>query len=351
MVKKQNLTKYRKGIKGKRLLITGGTGSFGNAVTKVLLTLGPKEVVIFSRDEKKQFDMGNHFGDTRLRFIVGDVRDRHAVDQAMKNIDYVFHASALKQVPTGEFFPIELVKTNVLGSHNVIQSAIDHNVKRVVILSTDKACSPINVMGMTKSLMERVMIGAARQQHHKTILCGTRYGNVMYSRGSVIPYFIDLIKKGKPLTVTEGRMTRFLMSLDDSIDLVLYALTSGKAGEMYVRKAPAATIEDLAEAVKDLFQYKGKVVEIGIRPGEKIHEALISREEIMRAIDCGDYYKIIPESMPIDYRNYYFKGTKKAKLSSDGYTSENTKRLSQKEVKSLLLSLQEIKAELKQFQT
>jgi len=341
------MKKYKKHIQGKTILITGGTGSFGSTAGRALLSLNPKRVIVFSRDEKKQFDMGNAFRDDRLHFRIGDVRDRHAVDLAMKGVDYVFHAAALKQVPTGEFFPIELVKTNVIGSHNVIHSAIENGVKRVVVLSTDKACTPINVMGMTKALMERVMIAAARHNYSNTVVCGTRYGNVMYTRGSVIPYFIEQMRAEKPLTVTHGDMTRFMMTLDESIDLVLFALTQGKPGEMYVKKAPAATMRDLAKALVSLFKYKGKIKEIGIRPGEKIHESLISREENIRAVDRGNYFCILPESMAIDYRQYYYKGMKKHKLPEEGYTSANTKRLSQKEIQKLLMKLPEVREELK----
>lgn len=346
MTQKDPLAKYAAKIRGKTILITGGTGSFGSAVTEALLRLSPKKMVIFSRDEKKQFDMGNRFNDSRLAFVIGDVRDRETVDRAMEGVDYVFHAAALKQVPTGEFFPLELVKTNVLGSHNVIHSAIDHGVKRVVILSTDKACAPINVMGMTKALMERVMIAAAERGGQKTVVCGTRYGNVLYTRGSVVPYLIERIKNGKSITVTDPHMTRFVMTLTQSIDLVLFALTSGSPGEIYVRKAPASTVGDLAEAVADIFSYTKPIEQVGVRPGEKIDEFLISREERLRIVDHGDYFSIIPEIHGKDYRDYYFKGKKQARLPEEGYGSANTERLSRKEVKKLLLSLPEMQGEL-----
>lgn len=346
MASKNPLARYASKIKGKTILVTGGTGSFGTAVTEALLKLGPKEIIIFSRDEKKQFDMGNYFDDKRLTFVIGDVRDRESVDHAMEGVDYVFHAAALKQVPTGEFYPLELVKTNVMGSHNVIHSAIDHGVKRVVVLSTDKAATPINVMGMTKALMERVMTAAAHRGGGKTIVCGTRYGNVLYTRGSVVPYFIERMKRGKPITITDPRMTRFMMTLEESLDLVLFALTAGKPGEIYVRVAPATTIADLAEAMVEIFDYKKPVEHIGIRPGEKIDEFLISREERLRTTDKGVYFRISPETLGRDYRTYYFKGDVLARIPEDGYSSANADQLTKAEVKQMLLSLPELQEEL-----
>ena len=337
-----------KNINGKTILITGGTGSFGNAMAERLLKLEPKSIIIFSRDEKKQFDMGNKFNDPRLKFVLGDVRDHDTVTYLMKGIDLVFHAAALKQVPNCEFFPVEAIRTNALGAHNVIQAAIHHGVERVVILSTDKAVYPINVMGMTKALMERVMIAASRNENNtKTVVCGTRYGNVMYTRGSVLPYFVSKIKAGKPLTVTHNQMTRFMMPMSEATDLVLFALAHGKQGEMYVRKAPASTMADVAEALVSIFDHKAGVEEIGIRPGEKMHEVLLSSEEVFRAEDMGEYYKIVPEGNGTDYRDYYFKGAKKIDLPDEGFTSANTKRLTLEETKKLILSLDEIKAELK----
>lgn len=338
---------FSKAIENKTILITGGTGSFGNAVVEKLLELNPKEVIVFSRDEKKQFDMANAHGSGKIRFLLGDIRDRDTLNYAMKGVDLVFHAAALKQVPNCEFFPMEAVKTNTLGAYNVFRAASDNGVEKVVALSTDKAVYPINVMGMTKALMERMMIAVSREKKSKTVFCGTRYGNVMYTRGSVIPFFIDLMKAGKPLKITDKSMTRFMMTLDQSIDLVLYALTSGQDGEIYVRKAPAATIGDLAEAMVSLFSYKNGVEEIGVRPGEKKHETLVSREELARTEDMGDYFKINPEAKTIDHRLYYFEGTKKNNLPDEGYTSANTKRLSVEEIKQLLLSLDEIKEELR----
>lgn len=347
-MRSKTLDKYKKYLDNKNILITGGTGSFGNAVVEKLLTgFKPRKVIIFSRDEKKQFDMGNKYNDSRLKFILGDVRERETINYAMKGVDLVFHAAALKQVPSCEFFPMEAIKTNAIGAYNVINAAIENDVERVVVLSTDKAVYPINAMGMTKALMEKIMVAVSREKRGKTVLCGTRYGNVMYTRGSVIPFFVDLIKAGKPLKVTDKSMTRFMMSLDQSIDLVFHALVHGRNGEIYVRKAPAATIGDLTKALISLFSYKKGIEEIGIRPGEKKHETLISREELYRAEDEGNYYKIVPEVPEMDYRAYYFKGTRKNSLPEEGYTSENTRRLTIEEIKKLLFSLDEIKTELK----
>jgi len=333
-------------LKGKTVLITGGTGSFGGEVVGKLLGLSPKKLVIFSRDEKKQFDMNNKFNDDRLKFIVGDVRDRQSIEHAMHGVDMVFHAAALKQVPNCEFFPIEAIRTNALGSFNVINAAIDNGVKNLVLLSTDKAVYPVSVMGMSKALAERVMIAASRQGRGTTTLSGTRYGNVMYTRGSVIPFFIDQMKARQALSVTNKDMTRFMMSLNDSVNLVLYALANGKNGEIYVRKSPAATVGDIALALTELFDHKKGVISIGIRPGEKIHETLISPEELRRASDAGDYYSISPELPKIDSREYFFKGENKSNIPVEGYTSANTVRLMVKEIKKLLLSLPEIKKEL-----
>lgn len=334
-------------IKDKVILVTGGTGSFGNSVVSRLLTLNPKKIIIFSRDEKKQFDMGNKYNDERLRFITGDVRDRDSVFHAMYGVDYVFHAAAMKQVPNCEFFPMEAIKTNCLGAHNVVDAAVFHNVKRVVVLSTDKAVHPINVMGITKSLMEKIMIAASREKRGETIFCGTRYGNVMYTRGSVLPYFVDLMKQNKPLSVTHKDMTRFMMTLDQSIELVLYALTQGQNGDMYVRKAPAATVGDVAEAMAEIFDYAGGIKDVGIRPGEKMHETLLSEEETLRAEDCGDYYKISPEVPGMDYKKYYFTGERASGLLPEGYTSSNTQRLTKEETKNLILSLLDVQEEIK----
>lgn len=348
-MKSKKVINVENAIKNKVILITGGTGSFGNAVVERLLTMNPKRIIVFSRDEKKQFDMGNKFCSAKLKFITGDVRDKDSITHAMKDVDFVFHAAALKQVPNCEFFPLEAIKTNILGAQNVIDVAILNKVKRVVVLSTDKAVYPISAMGITKAMMERIMIAASREKRGNTTFCGTRYGNVMYTRGSVIPYFIDLMKKGKKLTITNKGMTRFLMPLKDSVDLVLYALTHGENGAMYVKKAPASTIGDLAQGLIELFDYKKGIIDIGMRPGEKMHESLISFEETFRATDLGEYYKISPEVPGMDYKSYFIKGEKKNKLMKEGYTSANTKRLSIGEIKKLLLSLDGVQNELKIF--
>ncbi len=340
---------YHQKIEQKTVLITGGTGSFGNAVVDHLLQYNPKSIVVFSRDEKKQFDMGNRLNTEKVKFILGDVRDKDSVSHAMYGVNYVFHAAALKQVPNCEFFPVEAIRTNALSAHNVIDAAIENEVERVVVLSTDKAVYPINVMGMTKALMEKIMIAAAREKRNHTVLCGTRYGNVMYTRGSVIPYFISLMKAKKPIQITNGKMTRFMMSLNQSIDLVLFALTNGENGDIYVRKAPAGTVENLAMAMTQLFKYDQKPVEIGTRPGEKMHETLISTEESHRSEDKGDYYRIAPEVPDMDYKSYFFKGQKGGLLPDIGYTSANTTQLSVAEITTLLLSLEEVKMELAQF--
>lgn len=337
-------------IENKAILVTGGTGSFGNAVVERLLTLNPRKIIIFSRDEKKQFDMGNKYNNDKLRFILGDVRDRDSIFHAMYRVDYVFCAAALKQVPNCEFFPMEAIKTNVIGIHNIIDAAIENGVKKVVVLSTDKAVHPINVMGMTKALMERIMIAASREKRGETEFCGTRYGNVMYTRGSVIPYFVELMKRGEPLTVTNRQMTRFLMPLSASVDLVLYALIQGENGNIYVKKSPASTVGDLAQALVEIFDYKNGIKEVGIRPGEKMHEELVSREEVPRTEDKGEYFKIKPEVPNLNYRQYYYQGIPDGHvLPEEGYTSANTQRLSVEEIKKLLLSLDEIKEDLADF--
>lgn len=339
-------------IKGKVVLVTGGTGSFGGAFVERLIGLEPKQIIVYSRDEKKQFDMANRFSKTdgRLRFVIGDVRDKDRVTYVMKGVDLVFHAAALKQVPNCEFFPYEAILTNAIGAHNVITAAAHHDVEKVVVLSTDKAVYPINAMGMTKALMERLMIATARDKKSRTVLCGTRYGNVMYTRGSVLPYFVDLMKAGRPLTVTDKDMTRFMMSLRSSVDLVLFALANGQDGDIYVKKAPAATVGNVAEAMTDIFSYKGGIESIGTRPGEKIHETLISSEESFRTEDCGDYYRIKPEVPNMDMRQYYIQGRdRKATLPAEGYTSANTECLDLKGTKKLLLDLPEIQGALESF--
>lgn len=340
---------FEQSIQGKTILITGGTGSFGSTVARHLLRKNPYKIIIFSRDEKKQFDMRNAYSDPRLEFRIGDVRDRDSIFQAMHGVHYVFHAAAYKQVPTGEFFPIELVKTNILGSANVMQAAIDAGVGRLVILSTDKAVYPINAMGMTKALMEKIMIANARMSNSHTVFCGVRYGNVMYSRGSVVPLFIRQIKQGSPLGVTNPAMTRFMLPLPHSVDLVLYALSGGQPGDIFVRKAPACTMGTLALALKELFEYTSEVKELGTRAGEKLHETLVSGEELARAEDRGDYFRIVPESEDLDYEKYFTEGTKTF-IQDGGYTSSNTQRLSLEETMALLKSLPEVGRELADYQ-
>lgn len=341
---------YKKTIKGKTILITGGTGSFGNQVVETLLTYEPKRIIIFSRDEKKQFDMRNLYDTPLLKFVIGDVRDKESLDNAMPEVDYIFHASALKQVPTCEFFPLESIKTNILGAHNVISSATKHNVKKVVALSTDKAVYPINVMGISKALMEKIIIAESKNLlasgNVSTVLCTVRYGNVLYTRGSVVPYFVSLLKTQKKLPVTNFEMTRFLLPLCDAVDLVLHALVNGKNGYTYVRKAPAATLETVAQSVCELFDYEKGYHEVGIRAGEKMHETLITQEELLRAEDVGDYYEIPPESQGLDYNKYFYRGKKANIKKLEPYTSANTKRLNTEQTKKLLLSLPEVKKEI-----
>lgn len=338
-------------LKGSTILITGGTGSFGSTMLVQLLNLSPKEIIVFSRDELKQFNMRNMYRNKNLRFVIGDVRDINSVNNVMKNVDFVFSAAALKQVPTCEFFPMEAIKTNTIGSYNVINAAIANNVKRLVILSTDKAVYPINAMGMSKAMMEKIMIACARELNHagsQAVLCGVRYGNVMCSRGSVIPYFIELIKKNKKITITNPDMTRFLLPLSYSVELVLHALSDGKNGNIYVKKAPATDMETLAKAICKIFSYEDKFEIVGTRSGEKIHETLISQEEWVRAIDQKDFYCIPPETANLDYGRYFIKGAK-TNQSHVGYTSANTKRLTLQETIDLLLSLPEIKKELANY--
>lgn len=341
----------KKAIAGKVILITGGTGSFGNAVVSRLLDLNPKRVIIFSRDEKKQHDMRNLYNSPLLKFVLGDVREKESTDRVMGGVDYVFHAAALKQVPSCEFFPLEAIKTNVLGAHNVISNAINHKVKTLVILSTDKAVYPINAMGLTKALMEKVMIADARkiseENNEHTTLCGTRYGNVLMTRGSVVPHFIELIKRNEVLTVTDPNMTRFLLPLSESIELVLHAMTNGKNGDIYVRKAPAANMEILAKAVCKIFNYDKGYEVVGVRAGEKIHETLISQEEMARAEDEGEYFRIPPESQGLDYQKYYDAGKRVPVNEIKSFTSENTVQLNLEQIADLLMTLPDIKAELK----
>jgi UDP-glucose 4-epimerase len=333
-------------FEGKVLLITGGTGSFGNTVLKRFLSTEVREIRIFSRDEKKQEEMRIELNNPKLKFYIGDVRDYDSTHQAMKGVDYVFHAAALKQVPSCEFYPMEAVRTNVIGTENVMNAATANGVKRVVVLSTDKAVYPINAMGISKAMAEKLMVAKARTQAEgETVLCATRYGNVMASRGSVIPLFVSQLKEGKPLTVTDPNMTRFLMSLEDSVDLVLYAFEHGKQGDIFVQKAPASTVADLAQALKELFKQESPVREIGTRHGEKLYESLISREEMAKAQDMGGYYRIPSDNRDLNYAQYFSEGEQKITHQED-YTSHNTERLNVAEVKKLLLKLDYIKEEL-----
>ena len=332
---------HKKQIEGKTILITGGTGSFGNALAEKLLPLKPEKIIIFSRDEKKQEDMRNLYQNNLLRFVIGDVRDKEAIDKIAGRVDYIFHAAALKQVPTCEFFPLEAVKTNILGTSNVIDVAIKHKVKRLVILSTDKAVYPINAMGMSKALMEKIMVASSR--NIETTLCGVRYGNVLYSRGSVLPFFVSQMERNEKLRVTNPNMTRFLLTLDNAVDLVLYAFLNGKKGYMYVRKSPACTVETLAKAMCTIFKYQKGYEEVGIRAGEKFHEILVSSEEIKRAIDLKTYFAIPPESQGLDYNKYLPSEKKKHDNIPISFTSENTTRLGVNETEKLLLTVPEIK--------
>lgn len=331
----------------KTLLITGGTGSFGQTVLKRFLDTDVQEIRIFSRDEKKQEDMRIAFNHPKLRFYIGDVRDDASLRQAMKGANYVFHAAALKQVPSCEFYPMEALRTNVMGTENVLNVATDAGVERVVVLSTDKAVYPINAMGISKAMAEKVMVAKARlQQSSEAVFCATRYGNVMASRGSVIPLFVAQLKDNQPLTVTDPNMTRFLMSLEDSVDLVLYAFANGQQGDIFVQKAPASTVGDLALALKELFGSSDREIRIiGTRHGEKLYESLISREEMAHAIDMGEYYRIPADNRDLNYAKYFSEGETDISLLDD-YTSHNTHRLNIGEVKRLLLTLDYIKDEL-----
>ena len=330
----------------KVLMITGGTGSFGHTVLKRFLSTGVREIRIFSRDEKKQEEMRIALNDSKLKFYIGDVREHDSVSQAMKGVDYVFHAAALKQVPSCEFYPMEAVRTNVLGTENVMNAATSSGVKRVVVLSTDKAVNPINAMGISKALAEKLMVAKARtQRDNETVLCATRYGNVMASRGSVIPLFVSQLKDGKALTLTDPNMTRFLMSLEDSVDLVLYAFEHGKQGDLFVQKAPACTVGDLAKALKKIFKKDNPVRVIGTRHGEKLYESLISREEMAKATDMGGYYRIPADNRDLNYAQYFSQGEERVSQLDD-YTSHNTARLDVEQITQLLLKLDYIKEEL-----
>jgi UDP-N-acetylglucosamine 4,6-dehydratase len=333
-------------FKDKILLITGGTGSFGNTVLKRFLNTEVKEIRVFSRDEKKQEEMRIALGNPKLKFYIGDVRNYDSISQAMKGVDYVFHAAALKQVPSCEFYPMEAVRTNVLGTQNVLDAATANGVKRVVVLSTDKAVYPINAMGISKAMAEKLMIAKSRTQAStEAILCATRYGNVMASRGSVIPLFVSQIKAGNPLTVTDPGMTRFLMSLEDSVDLVQYAFEHANQGDLFVQKAPASTVADLAQALKELFNSSVPINIIGTRHGEKLFESLISREEMAKAEDMGNYFRVPADNRDLNYAQYFTEGEEKI-ASFEDYTSHNTQRLSVPQIKELLLKLDFIREEL-----
>jgi len=330
------------------LLITGGTGSFGNVtLERFLHTKFFKEIRIFSRDEKKQDDMRQHYQNDKIKYYVGDVRDKRSLDNAMRGVDYVFHAAALKQVPSCEFFPMEAVRTNVDGCENVLDSALENEVKNVVVLSTDKAVYPINAMGMSKALSEKVMVAKSRNLNGSgTVFCGTRYGNVMASRGSVIPLLVDQIKKGQPLTLTDPNMTRFMMSLESAVDLVLFAFEHGTNGDIFVQKAPAATISTLAEALLNIYKASNPIRIIGTRHGEKLFETLVNREEMVKAVDMDKYFRIPADTRDLNYGKYFTEGEEKVAASED-YTSHNTHRLTLKETIDLLLKLKYIREDLK----
>ena len=323
-------------FKDKTLLITGGTGSFGNAVLDRFLDSEIKEIRIFSRDEKKQHDMRVAYNNPKIKFYIGDVRNENSLRDAMIGVDYVFHAAALKQVPSCEFYPIEAVQTNVLGTENVLNAAISNDVEKVVCLSTDKAVYPINAMGVSKAMMEKVFVAKSRNSKD-TIITGTRYGNVMASRGSVIPHFIDQIKSGKPITVTDPNMTRFMMTLDHAVELVLYAFNNGQSGDIFVQKSPASTIGELAQSLKDIYNSEVEIKTIGIRHAEKMHETLLSKEEFMVAEDLGEYYKVAADNRDLNYDKYFSKGSEIVELEE--YNSFNTHRLSQIELKDLLAQI------------
>ena len=333
-------------FQGKVLLITGGTGSFGNAVMKRFLRTGVREIRIFSRDEKKQDDMRNRYKSDKLKFYIGDVRDLASIKNAMHNVDYVFHAAALKQVPSCEFFPLEAVKTNVIGTDNVLTAAIEYGVRKVVCLSTDKAAYPINAMGISKAMMEKVFMAKSRTvSPEKTLICGTRYGNVLASRGSVVPLFVEQIKSGQPLTVTDPNMTRFLMTLEEAVELVLFAFLHAESGDLMVQKSPAARIGDLAQAVKELFRAKNEIRVIGPRHGEKLYETLLTREERMVAVDLGNFYKVPLDRRDLNYDKYFVEGNERL-LQVEDYNSHNTELLGVEQIKEKLLEVGYIREQL-----
>jgi len=327
----------------KILLITGGTGSFGNAVLNRFINSEIKEIRIFSRDEKKQDDMRQFYNNEKIKYYIGDVRTHESINSAMKGVDFVFHAAALKQVPSCEFFPTEAVRTNVLGCENVLNAALENSVRRVIVLSTDKAVYPINAMGMSKALSEKVMIAKSRSlTNSNMVFCGTRYGNVMASRGSVIPLFVDQIKKGIPLTITDPNMTRFMMTLDGAVDLVIYAFQNGTPGDIFIQKAPATTIEILAKALLELYKASNPVRIIGTRHGEKLYETLVNREEMAKAEDLGNYYRIPADTRDLNYNRFFIEGESQISQMEE-YTSHNTYRMNLEETKNLLLKLDSVR--------
>ena len=333
-------------FEGKTLLITGGTGSFGNAVLERFLDTDIKEIRIFSRDEKKQDDMRHHYQNDKIKYFIGNVKDLASIKNAMYGVDYVFQAAALKQVPSCEFFPIEAVKTNVIGTENVLTACIECGVKKVICLSTDKAAYPINAMGISKALMEKVFVAKSRTvSPDKTLICGTRYGNVLCSRGSVIPLFIEQIKSGQPLTVTEPKMTRFIMSLEEAVDLVLFAFEHAESGDILVQKAPACSIEVLAQAVKELFHADNEVKIIGARHGEKMYETLLTKEEFVHAIDMGDFYRVPVDKRDLNYDKYFVEGDSNLVRTGE-FNSDNTTQLTVEEVKAKLMTLSYIREEI-----
>jgi len=337
-------------FKGKKLLITGGTGSFGNAVLRRFLKTEVKEIRIFSRDEKKQDDMRKKYNDPKLKFYIGDVRDINSITDAMHGVDYVFHAAALKQVPSCEFYPMQAVQTNVIGTENVLNCAINADVKKVIVLSTDKAVYPINAMGVSKAMMEKVAVAKSRNlSDSETMIAITRYGNVMASRGSVIPLFIEQVRQGKEITVTDPAMTRFMMTLDQAVELVLFAFEQGKSGDIFVQKAPAATIDLLSRTLVSLLGFPSHPIKvIGTRHGEKLYEALLTREEMVSAEDMGDYYRIPADTRDLNYSKYFEEGEEIVTQSHE-YHSHNTHQLTQRELKEILLGLREIQEDLKEF--
>lgn len=333
-------------MKNKTLLITGGTGSFGNAVLTRFIKSDIHEIRIFSRDEKKQDDMRKALNNPKIKFYIGDVRDQASVDNVVKGVDYIFHAAALKQVPSCEFFPLEAVKTNIFGTDNVLTAAEKYNVQRVVVLSTDKAAYPINAMGISKAMMEKVMVAKSRNlDDGKTIFCGTRYGNVMASRGSVIPLFVEQIKAGKPLTITDANMTRFMMTLEDAVDLVLYAFENAKQGDLFVQKSPAVTIKILAEALIELYKSNSEIKVIGTRHGEKLYETLVNKEDMAKAEDVGNYYRIPADNRDLNYAQFFSEGDPSAAELQE-YHSHNTTRLDVEGMKKLLYKLPLIRKDI-----